>query len=72
MSFKSNQAFITNTNGTDKYPNAAGTYNIRYKQLTGSELSTALAGSTGKTGCWNFKFTNSAGAATQPSTTYCR
>ena len=72
MNFKSNQAFTTNTTGTDNYPNAAGSYNIRYKQLSGTELSTALAGSTVKTACWNFKFTNSVGTATQPSTTYCR
>ena len=72
MSFSSNMAFTTNTTGSDSYPNAAGAYNIRYKQLSDAELSTALAGKTGKTACWNFKFTNSAGAATQPSTTYCR
>ena len=72
MNFTSNQAFNTTATGTDNYSNTAGSYNIRYKQLSGTELSTALAGSTVKTACWNFKFTNSAGATTQPSTTYCR
>lgn len=72
MSFSSNQPFTTTATGSDSYPNGAGAYNIRYKQLSGAELSTALAGNTGKTACWNFKFTNSAGTSTQPSTTYCR
>ena len=72
MRFTSNQAFNTTSNGTDNYPNAAGAYNIRFKQLSGTELSSALTGTAGKTACWTFKFTTSAGATTQPNTTYCR
>ena len=72
MNFKSAQAFTTNTIGTDSYANAPGSYNIRFKQLLDIELSAALVKNTGKTACWNFQFTNSAGATTQPSTTYCR
>ena len=72
MNFTSNQLFDTTASGSDNYNNPPGNYNIRYKQLSGTELSTALASNAGKTACWNFKFTNSAGTATQPSTTYCR
>ncbi len=72
MNFKSAQAFTTNTIGTDSYANAPGSYNIRFKQLLDAELSAALVKNAGKTACWNFQFTDSAGKATQPSTTYCR
>ena len=72
MQFNSNQSFTTTSTGSDTYANSAGAYNIRFKQLSGTELSTALASNTGKTACWNFKFTTAAGVTTQPSTTYCR
>ena len=72
MSFTSNQSFTTTATGSDSYANSAGSYNIRFKQLSGTELATALASNAGKTACWTFKFTTSAGATTQPNTTYCR
>ena len=72
MNFSTDQSFNTTTNGADNISNTAGNYNVRYKQLSGTVLSTALTGNPGKTACWNFKFTNSAGTETQPSTTYCR
>ena len=72
LNFTSRQLFTTTATGSDSYANSAGAYNIRFKQLSGTELSTALASNTGKTACWNFKFTTAAGVTTQPSTTYCR
>ena len=72
MSITSRQSFTTTATGSDSYANPAGAYNIRFKQLAGTELNTALASNAGKTACWNFRFTNSAGATTQPATTYCR
>ena len=72
MKFTSNQNFVTTSTGTDSYANAAGGYNIRFKQLSGTELNTALTSNSGKTACWTFKFTTAAGASTQPNTTYCR
>ena len=74
MSFSSNQPFTTTATGSDSYANTAGAYSIRYKQLVGTELNTALASNAGKTACWTFKFNASTGVTTpaQPSTTYCR
>lgn len=74
LQFTSAKTFITNEVGSDSYTNTAGTYKIRYKALSGTELSTALAQSknSGKTMCWNFQFINSSGTTTQPSISYCR
>ena len=72
MSFASNQSFTTTATGSDNYANSAGSYNIRFKQLVGTDLTTALASNAGKTACWTFKFTTSAGVTTQPNTIYCR
>lgn len=72
MQFASNQAFTTTETGSDSYANPAGAYKIRFKQLAGTDLSAALASNAGKTACWNFQFTTSAGVTTQPTATYCR
>jgi phosphatidylethanolamine-binding protein (PEBP) family uncharacterized protein len=73
LQFTSGQTFITKETISDSYTNAAGTYKIRYKSITGTELTTLLATNAGKTACWNFQFTNSTGTTTtQPSVNYCR
>ena len=74
LQFTSAKSFISTETGIDSYANAAGTYRIRYKALTGSDLTTQLAlpANSGKTACWNFQFTNAAGTTTQPTISYCR
>jgi YHYH protein/Phosphatidylethanolamine-binding protein len=72
LQFNSAQAFNSTATGTDNYANAAGSYKIRYKALAGTTLSTALAANAGKTACWEFQFTTTAGATTQPTVSYCR
>ncbi len=74
LQFTSAKTFITNEIGSDSYTNAAGTYKIRYKALSGSELAAALSQSknSGKSMCWNFQFINATGTTTQPSINYCR
>ena len=74
LQFSSAVTFTTNETGSDSYVNSPGTYRIRYKQLTGAALTTALAtgNNTNKSVCWNFNFTDSNGNTTQPSITYCR
>lgn len=74
LQFSSTQAFTSTETGTDSYANAAGTYRIRYKPVTASALTAllALTANSGKTACWNFQFTNSAAATTQPAVSYCR
>jgi YHYH protein len=72
LQFNSARSFTTTATGLDSYPNAPGTYNIRYKSVTGTALTTLLASNAGKTACWNFQFTNSAGSTTQPTMSYCR
>ena len=74
LNFTSGLTFKTTETGTDSYTNAAGVYNIRYKAVTGTELSTLLASAanSGKTACWDFQFTSGAGATTQPAVSYCR
>ncbi len=74
LQFTSANPFVTNETGSDKYNNPAGTYLIRYIQMTGSALATALAQpqNANKTACWNFQFRNAAGATTQPDVAYCR
>lgn len=74
LQFSSTRSFTTTETGSDSYANAAGTYRIRYRRVTGSELEALLAMNQhrGKSACWNFQFTNSAGASTQPAVSYCR
>ena len=74
LQFTSNNPFTTNETGTDSYANAAGTYRIRYKAVTGTSLTDLLAqnANAGKSSCWNFQFLNAAGATSQPSINYCR
>lgn len=74
LQFTSAINFTSTETGNDSYSNVAGGYRIRYKALASTELAAALALSTnaGKSACWNFQFTNSAGAITQPNVSYCR
>ena len=74
LQFTSAKSFISTETGTDSYANAAGTYRIRYRALTGGDLSTqlALAANSGKTACWTFQFTSASGTTTQPTVSYCR
>ena len=74
LQFTSARAFTTTETGSDSYANAAGTYRIRYKPVTGPALTAliALNQNAGKTACWNFQFANGSGATTQPTISYCR
>jgi hypothetical protein len=74
LQFTSANTFTTNETGSDSYSNPAGTYRIRYKELTGGALAAALAlrSNAGATACWNFEFIDSTGATTQPQVSYCR
>ena len=74
LQFTSARTFTTTETGADSYVNAAGTYKIRYKAVAGAALVTLLAqnANAGKTACWNFQFTSSAGTTTQPTISYCR
>lgn len=74
LRFTSANSFVSTETGSDSYTNAAGTYQIRYKVLTGSELAAALAQpkNAGKSICWNFQFMNGSGTTTQPTIAYCR
>lgn len=72
LQFSSSVNFVTSETGTDRYTNTPGTYKIRYKQVTGSELATLLATRPNATTCWNFQFVDSGGRVTQPSISYCK
>jgi len=74
LQFTASSAFTTTETGSDSYTNSAGTYRVRYKRVTGSDLVTLLAlnANKGKSACWTFQFTNGAGATTQPAISYCR
>ena len=74
LQFTTSRAFTSTTTGTDSYSNAAGTYRIRYRSVTGEALGTllALATNSGKTACWTFQFLDASGSASQPTTNYCR
>ncbi len=74
LQFTSARAFVTNEAGNDSYNNAPGTYQIRYKQVTGTDLQALLAQpkNAAFTACWNFQFLNSSGATTQPTISYCK
>ncbi len=72
LQFTSAQSFTATGTGSDSYANAPGAYKIRYKSVTGAALTTLLAANAGKTACWSFQFTSSAGTTTQPAVSYCR
>lgn len=74
LEFTSNIPFKTTETGSDSYSNAAGTYRIRYKAVTGTALADLLAQNqnAGKSACWSFQFVSAAGAQTQPPVSYCR
>jgi len=74
LQFTASSAFTTTETGSDSYTNSAGTYRVRYKRVTGSDLVTLLAlnANKGKSACWTFQFTSGAGATTQPAISYCR
>ena len=74
LQFQSDRPFTSTATGSDSYANSAGSYHIRYKAVTGTELTTLLAQRqhAGKSQCWNFQFTTSAGLTTQPTVSYCR
>jgi len=74
LEFTSARTFTTSETGSDSYVNAPGTYRIRYKPVTGTDLATLLAqnANKGKTACWNFQFLNSGGTTSQPTLSYCR
>jgi phosphatidylethanolamine-binding protein (PEBP) family uncharacterized protein len=74
LKFTSAQQFVSTETGTDSTTNPAGTYNIRYKPVTGTALTTllALAQNSNKSACWNFQFTSGGGATTQPAISYCK
>jgi len=74
LQFTTAAPFTSTGNGTDSYANVAGTYRIRYLQVTGTALTALLAqtANAGKTACWNFQFTSGSGVATQPAVSYCR
>jgi hypothetical protein len=74
LQFSSSRSFTSTETGTDSYANAAGTYRIRFKTVTGAALASllALGQHSGKSACWNFQFTTSSGSTTQPTISYCR
>ena len=74
LQFSATRSFTSTETGADSYANAAGTYRIRFKPVTGSALTAllALSQNTNKSACWNFQFTNTGGSATQPVVSYCR
>ena len=74
LQFTSGVAFTTTETGTDSYANKAGTYKIRYTQVSGSALVALLAlnENKNKTACWTFQFVDSTAATTQPTVSYCR
>jgi phosphatidylethanolamine-binding protein (PEBP) family uncharacterized protein len=74
LQFSAARSFISTETGSDSYNNAAGTYRIRFKPVTGAALTALLASNqnTGKSACWYFQFNNLAGVTTQPPISYCR
>jgi phosphatidylethanolamine-binding protein (PEBP) family uncharacterized protein len=74
LQFSASRSFTSTATGTDSYTNAAGTYRIRFKPVTGAALASLLATNqhSGKSACWNFQFTSGVGSTTQPTIFYCR
>ena len=74
LQFSAARSFVSTETGTDSYANAAGSYRIRFKPVTGLALTALLASSqnANKSACWSFQFTDTAGSTTQPAVSYCR
>jgi phosphatidylethanolamine-binding protein (PEBP) family uncharacterized protein len=74
LQFSSAISFRSTETGSDSYRNPPGTYRIRYRQVTGNELTALLAlrQNANATACWNFQFVDSSGTATQPAVSYCK
>ncbi len=74
LQFTTAAPFTATETGTDSYAYSAGTYKIRYAQVTGAALQTLLAmpQNSGATACWNFEFQDSTGKTTQPTVSYCK
>lgn len=70
LQFTSASTFLSSVdNSTASISNSAGVNQIKYRQLTGTELTTALASNSGKTSCWQFLFPN---AASSQDKTFCK
>jgi hypothetical protein len=72
LTFTSAATFNTRVdNTTYSISNSQGVNTIKYKQLTGTDLTTALAitANVGKTSCWQFLFPN---AASSTTIVFCR
>ncbi len=70
LQFTASSIFLTRvTNSTYSISNPTGVNQVKYKQLTGTDLTTALASNTGKTSCWQFLFPQ---AASSTSINFCR
>jgi hypothetical protein len=72
LTFTSAATFNTRVdNSTYSISNPQGVNTIKYKQLTGTDLTTALAitANVGKTSCWQFLFPQ---AASSTNMTFCR
>ena len=74
LQFTSPVSFKSTETGSDSYSSAAGTYKIRYKQVTGADLAALLVlrQNANASACWNFQFTNSSGLSSQPAVSYCK
>ena len=74
LQFTSPISLNTTETGSDSYTNPAGTYQVRFKQITGSALTSllALSQNAGATACWNFEFVDINGKTTQPAISYCK
>lgn len=74
LQFTASRPFTSTETGTDSYANPAGSYRIRFKPITGTALTAllVLSQNSGKSACWNFQFTDTGGATTQPTLSYCR
>ena len=74
LQFTSSIPFVSSENGADSDRNSPGTYRVRYKQVTGTELENLLARPRNRnaTSCWYFEFTDGAEKTTQPPVSYCK
>lgn len=72
LTFTSSAIFLTSVdNSTASISNPAGVNTIKYKQLTGTDLTSALSltANKGKTSCWQFLFPQAASSNTM---IFCR
>ena len=74
LEFTAVNQFTTTETGSDTYVNPQGTYRIRYKAVSGTDLAVLLAQrqNAGKSACWSFQFISLNGTVTQPTISYCR